>query len=139
MVIPLLANQDLMPMLFTPSSFKIVIREKSFSNRLILNVFKGLQIEVFGRHCWQIPKILWSFGTKDAVIDLLVDTNENEEPKRVFASLANGTVVVFQRTPCNGESYASLSPNGDEDKDMALEMEKSEWKEATVCPNFLLF
>jgi len=93
---------------------------------------EGLQIEVFGRHCWQIPKVLWAYGTKDAVMDLLVDTNENEEPKRVFASLANGTVVVFQHTPCNSASYANIASNGNEDKDMAVEMEKSEWREAAV-------
>ena len=109
----------------------------SFSNQFIINFFKGLQIEVFGRHCWQIPKVLWAYGTKDAVMDLLVDTNENEEPKRVFASLANGTVVVFQHTPCNSASYANIASNGNEDKDMAVEMEKSEWREAAVCTHFV--
>ena len=80
-----------------------------------------------------MPRVLWSYGTKDAVMHLLVDAREANEPNRVFASLANGTVVVFERTPYSGTSCRNLASASNEEKDTDMEIARSEWKEATVC------
>ena len=72
-------------------------------------------------------------------MDLLIDSDETKDPTRVFASLANGTVVVFQRTAYKNTNYANIAANNDEDFDVALEIEKNEWKESTVSCNILKF
>ena len=101
-------------------------------------IFKGCQIEVFGRHCWQIPRVLWSFSARDATLSLLVEPDESKKPMRVFASHANGTVTVFQRTPYNGANYPNATSASGADEDAAIEIEKNEWQETTVC-NFIIF
>ena len=66
-------------------------------------------------------------------MSLLVEPDTSKEPMRVFASLANGTVVVFQRTPNNCANYTTATSTDGAGENATLESEKNEWKEATVC------
>eukprot|EP00794_Sanderia_malayensis_P013705 gene13705-15132_t len=95
---------------------------------------EGCQIEVFGYHHWQIPRILWSFTTRDAITDLLVEDKKCIEEERVFASLANGTVLVFKRkaSQANKKHDILKRVESQEESDRMMKMEKNEWDEPTI-------
>lgn len=57
------------------------------------------------------------------------------EPHRIFASLANGTLLVFQRqASAPSQSHRLLQRlESQEELDKVLNMERNEWSEQTVC------
>lgn len=69
-------------------------------------------------------------------MDFLVDcSGSGNPPSRVFASLANGTVVLFEHSPCSNSEYQNAVAL-DEGIDNALAIEKGEWRESVVCSNY---
>ena len=81
---------------------------------------------------WQFPRILWSFGTKDAVMDILAEQKEGAPHERVFVSLANGTLIVFQKNgPDRYEVSEPCQPQTQdgEEKDDLITSEKNSWFE----------
>lgn len=61
-------------------------------------------------------------------MDLVVEPVASNAPARVFASLANGTVIVFQHTP----NCSKMVPSACENNDESLELEKNEWMQSDV-------
>ncbi|XP_048583428.1 leucine-rich repeat serine/threonine-protein kinase 1 isoform X2 [Nematostella vectensis] len=104
---------------------------------------EGQTIEVFGKRSWRLPSTLCSFIVKAPVLALLTEEHPLQaqaEPqtrpqvKKVYASLANGTLVVFTHisasTACQLHSDVTLSYT--DVSDDVIKKEMSEWRDIQV-------
>lgn len=107
---------------------------------------EGCTVEVFGRTSWRNPSTLWSYTTKAPVLALLTEyvPADDDSPEKaeqeggprvrsVFASLANGTLIVF--TPktrlARRFSHADVTLET-KDEDTRLKKESDKWSNFQV-------
>ncbi|XP_078364681.1 leucine-rich repeat serine/threonine-protein kinase 1-like isoform X2 [Oculina patagonica] len=108
---------------------------------------EGCTVEVFGRRSWRLPSTLWSYVTKAPVLALLTEyaPSDADSPeaaelqgdtsvKNVYASLANGTLVVF--TPKTTFTERRFSHNDvtlvTKEEDEHLTRESNKWSDLQV-------
>ncbi|XP_068741133.1 leucine-rich repeat serine/threonine-protein kinase 1-like isoform X3 [Montipora capricornis] len=106
---------------------------------------EGCTVEVFGRKSWRAPSTLWFYSTKAPVLALLteyvsidftseeVQSGSGKKVKNVYASLANGTLVVFapRNTSERRYSHADVTMVTKEE-DEFLSRETSKWSNIQV-------
>ncbi|XP_067017125.1 leucine-rich repeat serine/threonine-protein kinase 1-like isoform X3 [Acropora muricata] len=102
---------------------------------------EGCTVEVFGRRSWRAPSTLWSYITKAPVLALLTEylnvdsTSEGgTKAKTVYASLANGTLVVFASRNASEQTYShsDVTLLAEEEDECVTTGEISKWSNIQV-------
>jgi len=87
---------------------------------------EGRQLEVFAKVLSPIPTVIYNIELKDHVMSLLLYHLKESGIERIFASLANGTLMVLTKCSSQGR-YQHSEPLFNEEPQDIIAYEKDQW------------